>query len=57
MVVKDKKIGIHICVDLKNLNDACIHDPFPTPFTYGVLENVGGKEPSSPPSLSIHHQT
>jgi hypothetical protein len=21
-----------------------MHDPFPTPFTYEVLENVGGKE-------------
>lgn len=33
MVVQDKKTrGIRICVDLRNLNDACIHDPFPTPF-------------------------
>ena len=44
MVVQDKKTsGIRICVDLRNLNDACIHDPFPTPFTNEVLENVGGK--------------
>jgi hypothetical protein len=28
----------------KKLNDACLHDPFPTPFTDEVLENVGGKE-------------
>jgi hypothetical protein len=26
------------------LNDACLHDPFPTPFTDEVLENVGGHE-------------
>jgi putative transposase len=46
MVVQDKKQGrgIRICVDLRNLNDACLHDPFPTPFTNEVLENVGGHE-------------
>jgi hypothetical protein len=45
MVVQDKKTrGIRICVDLRKLNDACLHDPFPTPFTDEVLENVGGKE-------------
>jgi hypothetical protein len=45
MIVLDKKTGgIHICVDLKKLNDGCLHDPFPTPFTDEVLENVGGKE-------------
>jgi hypothetical protein len=33
MVVQDKKSGeIRICVDLRKLNDACLHDPFPTPF-------------------------
>ena len=42
MVVQDKKIGeVHICVDLRKLNDACIHDPFQTPFTDEVLEGVG----------------
>jgi hypothetical protein len=45
MVVQDKKIReIRICVDLKKLNDACLHDPFPTPFTDEVLDNVGGHE-------------
>jgi len=29
-------------MDLKKLNDAYVNDPFPTPFTYEVLENVGG---------------
>ena len=33
-----------ICVDLRKLNDACLHDPFPTPFTDDVLECVRGKE-------------
>jgi hypothetical protein len=45
MVVQDKNIGeIRICVDLRKLNDACLHDPFPTPFTDEVLDNVGGQE-------------
>jgi hypothetical protein len=45
MVVQDnKKGGISICVDLRNLNYACLHDPFPTPSTDEVLENVGGQE-------------
>ena len=44
MVVQDKKIGeVWICVDLRKLNDACLHDPFPTPFTDEVLEGVGGQ--------------
>ena len=46
MVVQDKKTKgeIRICVDLRKLNDAFVHDPFPTPFTYEVLDNVGGQE-------------
>jgi hypothetical protein len=45
MVVQEKKQGgIKICFDLRKLNDACLHDSFPTPFTYEVLENVGGHE-------------
>lgn len=46
MVVQEKKHKdeIRICVDLRKLNDACVHDPFPTPFTDEVLENVGEKE-------------
>ena len=45
MVVQDKKIGeVRICVDLRKLNDACMHDPFPTPFTDEVLEGVVGQE-------------
>ena len=31
-------------MDLRKLNDACVHDPFLTPFTDEVLENVGGQE-------------
>jgi hypothetical protein len=45
MVVQDKKTGeIRICVDLRKLNGACLHDPFPIPFTDEVLDNVGGHE-------------
>jgi hypothetical protein len=46
MIVQEKKEGrgIRICVDLRKLNDACLHDPFPTSFTDDVLENVGGHE-------------
>jgi len=39
MVVQEKKQKdeINICVDLRKLNDACVHDPFPTLFTDKVL--------------------
>jgi hypothetical protein len=38
MVVQDKRTrGIMICVDLRKMNDACLHDPFATPFTDEVL--------------------
>ena len=44
MVVQDKKtkgeIGIYVV--LRKFNDASMHDPFPTPFTDEVLDNVGG---------------
>ena len=29
------------CVDLRKLNDACLHDPFLTPFIDEVLESIG----------------
>ena len=46
MVVQDKKTKgeIRIYVDRRNLNNAYVHDPFPTPFTDKVLDNVGGQE-------------
>jgi hypothetical protein len=45
MVVQEKKQGgIRICVYLSKFNDACLHDPFPTPFTNELLENVEGQE-------------
>ena len=44
MVVHNKKTKgeTSIFVDLRKLNDVAIHDPFPTPFTDEVLDNVGG---------------
>ena len=45
MVVQDKNTGeIRICVDIRKLNDAYLHDSFPTQFTDKVLDNVGGHE-------------
>jgi len=44
MVVQEKNWQgeIRICVDLRKLNNAWIHDPFATTFTDEFLENVGG---------------
>ena len=40
---RDNKTGeIRIYVDLRKLNDACMHDPFPTHFIDEFLEGVGG---------------
>ena len=45
MVVHDKKNGeVLIYVDLRKHNDACMHDPFPTPFIDEVLKGLGGQE-------------
>jgi hypothetical protein len=46
-IVIQRKKGtedIRVCVDYKILNFACVHDPFPKPFTNEVLEKVVGKE-------------
>jgi hypothetical protein len=58
MVVQEKKQGgIRIYVDLRKLNDACLHYPFPTPFTDEVVENVGGQEACSfTDGFSGYHQ-
>ena len=46
ILVQDKKTSgeVRICVDLRKLNDACLHDPLSTPSTDEVLENIRGKE-------------
>ena len=59
MMVQEKKTKgeIKICVDLRKLNDACLHDPFPTPFTDEVLDNVRGQEVYSFTNVfSSYHQ-
>ena len=45
-MIQDRKTTgeFRICVDLRKLNDACLHDPFPTPFTDEVLETIGGEK-------------
>lgn len=44
MVSQQKKIGnLRIYVDFQELNKACEHDPFPTPFTKETLENISKK--------------
>jgi hypothetical protein len=50
--------GIKICVDLWKLNDACLHDLFPNPFTDEFLWNVGGHEAYSfSDGFSGYHHT
>jgi hypothetical protein len=50
MVVQEiNQGGIRICVDLRKINDACLHDPFPTPF-----DRQGIGECRRPGSLLIH---
>ena len=45
IVIQDKKTRrIKLCVDLRKLNDACVTYPFLTPFTYEVLDSIGGQE-------------
>ena len=45
MVVQDKNAReVRICVDLRKLNNAYLHDPFPMPFIDEVLEGVGSQE-------------
>jgi hypothetical protein len=58
MVVQEKKQGeIRICVNLRKLNDACLHEPLTKPFTNEVLENVGGhKVYSFTDRFSGYHQ-
>ena len=59
MVVQEKKTKgeIRISVDLRKLNDACLHDPFPTPFTDEFLDNVRGQEVYSfTDGFSSYHQ-
>jgi len=44
MVVQEKKQKdeIRISMDIRKLNDACVHDPFQNLFIGEVLDNLGG---------------
>ena len=45
IMVTDKKTDeVCICVDLRKLNDSCMHDLFLTLFIDEVLEGVGSQE-------------
>jgi hypothetical protein len=58
MVLQPKKTSdLGIFLDLSGLNATCVYDPFPTPFTDEVLENVGGhKAYSFIDGFSGYHQ-
>jgi hypothetical protein len=59
IVIQSKKgtKDIWVCVDYKNLNFACVHDPFPTPFNDEVLDKFVGKESYSfTDDFSGYHQ-
>ena len=46
IVIQDKKNTgeVRICIDLRKLNDAFLHNPFSTSFIDEVLESIIGKE-------------
>lgn len=46
IVIQNKKDAteIRVCVDYRSLNNACVHDPFPVPFSDEVLDNIAGNE-------------
>jgi hypothetical protein len=46
IVIQSKKgiDDIRVCVDYISLNSSCVHDPFPTPFSDEVLDQVVGNE-------------
>ena len=59
IVIQDKKTTgeVGICVSVRKMNDACLNDPFPTPFRYEVLESVVGQEMYSfTDNFSRYHQ-
>ena len=59
IVIQSKKGTeyIRVCLDFRSLNAACVHDPFPTPFSYEVLDQVASKEAYSfTDGFSGYHQ-
>jgi hypothetical protein len=59
-IVIQRKKGtedIWVCVDYRSLNATCVHDPFLTPFSDEVLDQVVGKEAYSfTDGFSGYHQ-
>lgn len=58
MILQEKKTKgeIRIFVELRNINDEFVHDPFPTPFIDEVLDNVGGHTAYSfTDGFSVYH--
>jgi hypothetical protein len=59
-IVIQRKKGIddiRVCVDYRSLNSTCVHDPFPTPFSDEVLDQVVGNEAYSfTDGFSGYHQ-
>ena len=41
---KNDDMEIRVYVNYHSLNNACVHDPFPMPFSDEVLDNVVGKK-------------
>jgi hypothetical protein len=46
IVIHSKKgtDDIKVCMDYRGLNSTCVHDPFPTPFSDEVLDQIAGYE-------------
>jgi hypothetical protein len=59
IVIQSKKgvEDIRVCVDYQSLNFACVHDPFSTPFSDEVLDEIPGREAYSfTDGFSEYHQ-
>lgn len=59
IVIQDKNDSQNICiyVNYRSLNNYCVHDPFPTPFSDEFLDNVVGSEAYSfTDGFSSYHQ-
>lgn len=54
---KNDAIEIKVCEDYRSLSNSCVHDPFPTLFSDGFLDNVAGNEAYSfTDRFSSYHQ-
>jgi len=45
LILVNKKQGmIHVCVDYRDINQACLEDKFPTPFIDQIVDDCAGSE-------------